>query len=121
VSRVFRVSRFREDDDGKALWPGFDENCRIIKWIFERLQQDAGAVHGHRTLLGLVPSAKDIDVRGIIGNVTVNDVEKALVRDPKLLLAEMQALQELSKQLGEFPQLIREQIECVIAECNKQV
>ena len=34
--RVFRVNWFRTDANGKLLWPGYGENLRVVKWIFER-------------------------------------------------------------------------------------
>ena len=36
---------FRKDTDGRWLWPGFGENSRVLKYIFERC---AGIHFGHR-------------------------------------------------------------------------
>ncbi len=49
------VNWFRKDDDGKFLWPGFGENSRVLKWVFERVDGEAEAV---KTPIGLLPDAR---------------------------------------------------------------
>lgn len=60
--RVFRVNWFRIDDRGKFLWPGFGENLRVIKWIFERCD---GVGKGKETPIGIVPTPDAIDRTGL--------------------------------------------------------
>jgi len=60
--RVFRVNWFRVDERGKFIWPGFGENLRVIKWIFERCD---GTGKGKETAIGIVPTPDAIDRSGL--------------------------------------------------------
>lgn len=54
---IYYVNWFRKSPTGKFLWPGFGENSRILKWIFERTQNSASA---KETAIGLIPDALDL-------------------------------------------------------------
>ncbi|HKU85240.1 MAG TPA: phosphoenolpyruvate carboxykinase (GTP) [Casimicrobiaceae bacterium] len=59
--RIFSVNWFRKDEAGKFVWPGFGQNMRVLKWIFERCAGRADAVE---TPLGYVPRYADFDWQG---------------------------------------------------------
>ena len=54
LPRVFNVNWFRKDADDRYLWPGFGENSRVLKWIFERCE---GAGAATETPIGHVPAS----------------------------------------------------------------
>ena len=62
LPKLFWVNWFRRGDDGSFLWPGFGDNSRVLKWVLERLDGDAGAVD---TPIGKVPTAEAIDTSGL--------------------------------------------------------
>ncbi len=60
--RIFGVNWFRQDENGKFLWPGFGQNMRVLRWIVERVHGQARAVESP---LGYVPVYEDLDWRGL--------------------------------------------------------
>ena len=58
LPKIFHVNWFRQDADGKFMWPGFGENLRVLHWILDRTQGKAEAVE---TPIGFVPADKAID------------------------------------------------------------
>ncbi|HSL72991.1 MAG TPA: phosphoenolpyruvate carboxykinase (GTP) [Ilumatobacteraceae bacterium] len=62
LPRIFFVNWFRRDDDGRYLWPGFGENSRVLKWIFERIDGTAEAID---TPIGKLPTKDALDTDGL--------------------------------------------------------
>ena len=68
--KIFRVNWFRQDENGKFLWPGFGENLRVLRWIIERCKGTGGA---EETPIGHTPAPGSIDLTGLdISEETVN-------------------------------------------------
>ena len=62
LPRIFFVNWFRKDLRGRFMWPGYGENGRVLKWVFERLE-GRGAVKD--TPIGRLPAPGAIDVSGL--------------------------------------------------------
>lgn len=62
LPRIFNVNWFRKGADNKFLWPGYGDNIRVLKWIFETLEGTADVVE---TPIGYVPGKTAIDVSGL--------------------------------------------------------
>ncbi|MCX7679504.1 MAG: phosphoenolpyruvate carboxykinase (GTP) [Spirochaetes bacterium] len=114
LPKIFCVNWFRKSPDGKWLWPGYGENSRVLKWIFERCDGTGEALE---TEIGYLPPVHAIDVRGLaISNETMKELltvdregwlqEVELVREhyrsfgnrlPKELLIELENLEKRLK------------------------
>jgi phosphoenolpyruvate carboxykinase (GTP) len=75
--KVFRVNWFRRGTDGKLLWPGFGENLRVLKWIFERCD---GRGKGQETPIGIVPTPDALDLSGL--NISAQALEELMMVEP---------------------------------------
>jgi phosphoenolpyruvate carboxykinase (GTP) len=90
------VNWFRKDADGRWLWPGFGENSRVLKWVFERVAGEAEAV---KTPIGLVPALDAISTDGL--DVTEADMEQLLAVDLSGWRAEVPLIEEHYAQFGD--------------------
>jgi phosphoenolpyruvate carboxykinase (GTP) len=62
LPRIYFVNWFRKDERGKFVWPGYGENIRVLKWVFERLEGRAEAIE---TPIGRLPAPGSLDVSGL--------------------------------------------------------
>jgi phosphoenolpyruvate carboxykinase (GTP) len=76
LPQIFFVNWFRRDDDGRFLWPGYGENSRVLKWVFERIAGTVGAVE---TPIGMLPISDDLDTAGL--DVSDDDLSTLLSVD----------------------------------------
>ena len=67
---------FRKNGSGKWLWPGYGENCRVLKWICERAE---GSVPAQKTAIGYLPAAGALDLAGL--DVSDDDLKQLLEVD----------------------------------------
>ena len=70
LPQIFFVNWFRRDNDGRFLWPGYGENSRVLKWIFERLEGKADA---RKTAIGFLPETNSLDTDGL--SINTADLE----------------------------------------------
>ena len=76
LPQIFFVNWFRRDESGRFLWPGYGENSRVLKWVFERVSGTAEAV---RTPIGHLPTPASLDVSGL--DVSAEDLNVLLSLD----------------------------------------
>lgn len=62
LPKIYHVNWFRRDQNNKFLWPGFGENSRVLKWIWDRLDGEDVA---QESAVGYIPKPGSIDVSGL--------------------------------------------------------
>ena len=96
LPRLFWVNWFRKGDDGSFLWPGFGDNSRVLKWVFERLEGTADAVD---TAIGRVPTADGIDTTGL--DISAEVLTELLRVDNEAWRGEIPLIEEHFSFIGE--------------------
>lgn len=103
LPRIYGVNWFRKGPTGNFLWPGYGENARVLKWIFERTE---GTAHAERTPVGFVPAAGALDLTGL--GLSEADLKPLLQIDTHEWLAEVEEMKSyLSLFKEHLPQALR--------------
>ena len=106
LPRIFYVNWFRKDSDGRFLWPGFGENIRILKWVFERVDDQAAQVE---TPLGRMPTAEAIDTTGL--DLSQEAMDQLLKVEVEAWLNEIPGIEEHYARFGDrLPQELRDEL-----------
>ena len=107
LPKIFYVNWFRTDQNSKFLWPGYGENSRVLKWIFERCD---GKVHAVDTPIGRLPEPSDLDTQGL--DLPAENVAKVLSVDIDGWLGEVPLIEKHFAQFGHhLPEGLREEVE----------
>jgi phosphoenolpyruvate carboxykinase (GTP) len=96
LPRIYYVNWFRKSAEGTFLWPGYSENSRVLKWIFQRV---AGKVQAQETPIGCLPKASDIDVAGL--TIPAGNLQELLRVDRQGWLAEVPLIKEHYARFGD--------------------
>lgn len=92
LPRIFHVNWFRKGTDGKFLWPGFQENMRVLEWIFDRVR---GRGRGYESSFGWVPRYQELNFEGLdfseaqfaeLMHVSREEIRQELLADAELYL-----------------------------------
>ncbi|SDJ86578.1 phosphoenolpyruvate carboxykinase (GTP) [Actinopolyspora mzabensis] len=107
---IYYVNWFRRDPSGKKIvWPGFGENCRVLKWIVDRLEGNAAA---EETAIGRVPTAEQLDLSGL--EATREEIEQSLEVSLPEWREELPLIEEWFDTIGEdLPTSMRDELEAL--------
>ena len=95
LPQIFYVNWFRKTPEGRWLWPGFGENSRVLRWIFERTEGQGKAVE---TPIGYLPTLDAVDRTGL--NVSDADMEELLRVDKEAWLEEVESIRTHFRTFG---------------------
>ena len=106
MPKIYYVNWFRKNKAGKFMWPGYGENSRVLKWIFERC---AGSVEAIETAIGNMPTANVIDLNGL--DISDEVITNLMCVDTKGWLSELQSIEKYYDTFGDhLPVELRTQI-----------
>ncbi len=112
LPKLFCVNWFRKTKEGKWLWPGFGDNSRVLKWVFERCDGEGKALE---TPIGYMPTADAIDRTGL-SSVTDADMAELLSLDKEGWLKELEMVKEHFTKFGDkLPAELTEQLKALEA------
>ena len=95
LPKVFHVNWFRQDEDGRFLWPGFGENLRVLRWIIDRCEN---RVEARETPIGFLPDSDDIDTQGL--DIDADTLQSLLSVDASQWQSEMASIGEYFAEYG---------------------
>jgi phosphoenolpyruvate carboxykinase (GTP) len=106
LPKIFFVNWFRKDERGTFLWPGYGENSRVLKWIFERCNGSAKAVE---TPIGLLPRPEDLDTQGL--DIAPSGLSKLLSVDVQGWLGEIPLINQYFDTFGgRMPKELKDEV-----------
>ena len=112
LPKIFHVNWFRQDDQGRFIWPGFGDNIRVLRWIIERAQGQGEAV---KTPIGYLPAPGAIETEGL--DLSEAQMQSLFSIDPQEWAAEMEGIEEYFDKFGDrLPPVLREHATRIRAE-----
>lgn len=107
LPKIFYVNWFRKNEQGKFMWPGFGENSRVLKWVFERCNDSVEAID---TAIGKMPTLNSLDLEGL--DLNESDKHNLLRVDVDGWLRELPDIETYYDSFGDrLPAELRQQIE----------
>ncbi|MCZ6784382.1 MAG: phosphoenolpyruvate carboxykinase (GTP) [Proteobacteria bacterium] len=95
LPNIYYVNWFRKSAGGDFLWPGFGENGRVLKWVFERCEGTAKAIE---TPIGNLPADAALDLDGL--DIDAKDLAELLEVDLDGWLSELPAIRDYYAKFG---------------------
>lgn len=93
---IFHVNWFRQDENGKFIWPGFGENIRPLIWMLDRIN---GKAKGRETPIGTVPTPDSLHMEGL--NISNETLEQLLSINTEDWKAEADSIEKHFQTFGD--------------------
>jgi len=103
LPKIFYVNWFRKNQEGQYLWPGFGENSRVLKWIFERCDGIGKAI---TSPIGYLPAPGAIDLSHL--EIKEEQMKELFAINTKEWLSEIDGLRKYYDTIGKkLPEALR--------------
>ncbi len=105
--KIFHVNWFRQNEEGKFIWPGFGDNLRVLEWILHRVD---GTGKVNETPIGYTPKSTSIDLTGL--DLKPDVMKELLSIDSQEWLEDLKLQEEFYVQFGDrLPKQIKAELE----------
>jgi phosphoenolpyruvate carboxykinase (GTP) len=109
MPKIYYVNWFRKSAQGKFLWPGFGENSRVLKWVFERCE---GTAKAEATPIGNLPAPGSLDVEGL--DIAPEAMDELLRVDTQAWLDEIPGTREHYAKFGDrIPAKLQQELDAL--------
>ncbi|MEL0083417.1 MAG: phosphoenolpyruvate carboxykinase domain-containing protein, partial [Gammaproteobacteria bacterium] len=106
MPKIFHVNWFRQDENGKFMWPGFGDNMRVLDWILERCRGNAPAVE---TPIGYLPAENSLNITGL--DIDDSIVNRLCAVDPQAWLNEIGEIETYLQSFGDqLPEALQHEV-----------
>jgi len=119
LPKIFHVNWFRKSAGGQFLWPGFGDNSRVLKWMFERTEPGIDRKQGVvETPIGFVPAKGKLDLSGL-KNIGDSEMDELFRVDPNEWLNEASKYREFYNLVGKkTPEALIKQLDKLTSRLN---
>jgi len=100
--KIYFVNWFRRDEKGNFIWPGYNDNMYVIKWIIERSKGKASAI---RTPIGFIPNYNEFDF-----GIEKEKLEKLFEIDKQGWLKELSDAKTFFSIFPNFPKVLSKKL-----------
>ena len=116
LPKIFYVNWFKKDENDKFLWPGYGENSRVLKWIFERTDDKDNNL-AVKTDIGYLPKEGALDIEGL--GVSKQDMAELLKVDKEEWTREVESIKDYYETYGDrLPEELHKQLEALEKRIN---
>jgi phosphoenolpyruvate carboxykinase (GTP) len=117
MPKIYYVNWFQRDPSGKFIWPGFGENSRVLKWVFERCE---GKSQVTETPIGNLPADGALDLDGL--NLPAEDLDQLLSCDAEGWLSEIDDIRAHYAKFGErLPKALADELDALEQHLKAEV
>ncbi len=117
MPKVFYVNWFRKNNAGKFIWPGFGDNSRVLKWVFDRCN---GGAEANETAVGYLPTKESLDLSGL--DIADDDLNTLLSIDAAAWLDEVPSMRTHLEQFGDrMPQELLDELDGIESRLEAEV
>ncbi|EGC34952.1 hypothetical protein DICPUDRAFT_152772 [Dictyostelium purpureum] len=121
LPKIFYVNWFRKDKNKKFLWPGFGENSRVLRWVFDRCNAK-GEEKAEATAIGYIPSKEAQKELADGLDISKDAMRELFTLNKDEWLSDLQSMRKYTQQFGNrLPNEITNQMNKLEDRINKDL